>query len=381
MSAIDDENVTDATVHPEDLEAADPALRPKMLADFIGQTEVTDNLRVYIEMARKRGQSLDHVLLFGPPGLGKTTLAQIIANELYYEFRPTAAPAIAKPGDMAALLLGLEPWSVLFIDEIHRLNKVAAEMLYTAMEDFHIDLLVGEGVDTKSMRMDVPPFTLIGATTRPGMLPGPLRDRFGIQCRMEFYSNEELSSILERTSDLMAIAGEIDAFREIARCSRGTPRIAKRLLRRIRDHAEYEGSEAISLEAAVNGLARLRIDENGLNEQDRRYLGQILKAFGCGPVGLETLAASLSEDPDILEVQVEPYLMELGLIQRTPRGRVLTDNGCLLATQGAAAQGGTTPGRAGSLPGAAQAGSPAKRVSAVSSGLSRQPELRLFDSP
>lgn len=340
MSSTDPAGLTSAEKQIDDFENFDPALRPKRLSEFVGQPEMTKNLTVYIETAKNRGTPVDHVLLYGPPGLGKTTLAQIVANEMNFEFLATSAPAIAKQYDIVNLLTSMESETVLFIDEIHRLNKVAAETLYTAMEDFHIDLIVGEGTSTKSIRMDIAPFTLIGATTRPGMLPGPLRARFGIDCRLEFYDVKDLEKILARDASLQAIRAEKGALAEIARCSRGTPRIAKRLLRRVRDHAEFEGLPAITVDAARRGLLRLGIDEHGLNKQDRNYLQTIARHYDGGPVGIKTLAASLSEDQESLEVQVEPYLMGLGLVQLTPRGRALTERGMEIALEGRPKNGG-----------------------------------------
>ena len=309
------------------VEAVDPAQRPKRLTDFAGQADLLARLRIAINAARDRGEPLDHVLFFGPPGLGKTTLAQIVAGEMGYSFQATSAPAIAKPGDMASILTSMSPWSVLFIDEIHRLNKVVSEMLYTAMEDFHLDLLIGEGPSTRSVRIELPPFTMVGATTRPGMLAAPLRDRFGLHLRLDYYAPEDLARIIERSAGLMDLPGDHDGFFEIARRSRGTPRIAKRLLRRVRDHAHDANDSRVTLEVARRSLDVEGIDPLGLNAQDRRYLDMIAKGFSGGPVGIETLCAALSEDREIVESAIEPYLMTLGLVQRTPRGRALTDNG------------------------------------------------------
>lgn len=317
---------------PEDL-AQDPALRPKSFADFIGQKEAIEHLEIFIAAARHRGEPLDHTLFTGPPGLGKTTLAQIIANELGFEFHSASAPAIGKPGEIVALLLALEPGSVLFIDEIHRLNKTAAELLYTAMEDRRISIVIGDGASARNHVETLNPFTLVGATTRPGMLPGPLMHRFGIQCHLEYYDPEDLERIVARTAGLMRVDGDPDAYAEIARRARGTPRIAKRLLRRVHDFALAEGRR-VDLALAQSSLARLGIEEDGLDRQDRRYLEKLARAFRGGPVGIETLAASLAQDPDILEVSIEPFLMKLGLIQRTLRGRILTEEGFLRVSGG-----------------------------------------------
>jgi len=303
----------------------DAALRPKRLDDFVGQRNVKDNLRVFVEAAKKRGEAMDHVLFFGPPGLGKTTLAQIVANELGVGFRATSGPVIAKAGDLAALLTGLEANDVLFIDEIHRLTPAVEEILYPAMEDFHLDLIIGEGPAARSVKIDLPRFTLVGATTRSGLLTKPLLDRFGIPLRLDFYYKAELTQIVTRGARLLNVEAEADGLSEIAARARGTPRIAGRLLRRVRDVALVEGEGSIDQAMAAKALARLEVDEAGLDRLDRRYLLVIAENFGGGPVGVETLAASLSEGRDAIEDVIEPYLLQQGLIQRTPRGRLLTD--------------------------------------------------------
>ncbi|MEM0928923.1 MAG: Holliday junction branch migration DNA helicase RuvB [Pseudomonadota bacterium] len=304
----------------------DAALRPKRLDEFIGQRNVKDNLYVFIEAARGRGEAMDHVLLFGPPGLGKTTLAQIVAAELGVGFRATSGPVIAKAGDLAALLTGLEARDVLFIDEIHRLTPAVEEILYPAMEDYHLDLIIGEGPSARSVKIELPRFTLVGATTRSGLLTKPLLDRFGIPMRLDFYEPDELAQIVRRGARKLSTEITEDGAMEIARRSRGTPRVTGRLLRRVRDVAMVEGEGVITREVADRALARLDVDSRGLDMLDRRYLSVIAENFGGGPVGVETLAASLSEGRDAIEDVIEPYLLQQGLIQRTPRGRVLTKN-------------------------------------------------------
>lgn len=305
----------------------DAALRPKTLAEFVGQAAAKDNLQVFIESAKMRREAMDHVLFFGPPGLGKTTLAQIIARELGVNFRATSGPVIAKAGDLAALLTNLESGDVLFIDEIHRLNPVVEEVLYPAMEDRALDLIIGEGPSARSVRIDLPPFTLIGATTRQGLLQTPLRDRFGIPVRLQFYSVDELERVVARGASLLGIGIDKGGATEIARRSRGTPRVAGRLLRRVRDFAQVAGAEKITQANADNALTRLEIDQIGLDLQDRRYLMMIADIYKGGPVGVETLAAGLSEPRDTIEEVIEPYLIQLGLIARTARGRCLNDRG------------------------------------------------------
>ena len=305
---------------PED---ADRALRPKGLDEFIGQAEARANLRVFIESARMRGQAMDHALFHGPPGLGKTTLAQIMARELGVNFRMTSGPVLARAGDLAAILTNLEARDVLFIDEIHRLNPVVEEVLYPALEDFELDLVIGEGPAARTVRIELQPFTLVGATTRLGLLTTPLRDRFGIPVRLQFYSEDELHQIVTRGARLLGIKAQDDGAREIAKRARGTPRIAGRLLRRVVDFALVEGDGTLTREIADSALYRLGVDKLGLDGADRRYLSFIAEAYQGGPVGVETLAAALSESRDALEEVIEPFLLQQGLVQRTPRGRML----------------------------------------------------------
>ena len=309
---------------PEDVDAA---LRPKTLDEFVGQKAARENLRVFIEAARTRGDALDHVLFFGPPGLGKTTLAQIVAREMGVGFRATSGPVIAKSGDLAALLTNLEDGDVLFIDEIHRLNPAVEEILYPAMEDRALDLMIGEGPSARSVRIDLPKFTLVGATTRQGLLTTPLRDRFGIPVRLTFYSVEELEKVIRRAAALLELGIADDGAREIARRARGTPRIAGRLLRRVRDFANVAGEASVSAKVADAALNRLEVDALGLDAMDRRYLTMIADIYRGGPVGVETLAAGLSEPRDTIEEVIEPFLIQLGLIARTARGRCLNAGG------------------------------------------------------
>ncbi len=306
------------------VEDLDAAMRPQTLDDFTGQAEARANLKIFIEAAKRRGEALDHVLFVGPPGLGKTTLAQIMAKELGVNFRATSGPVIAKAGDLAALLTNLEERDVLFIDEIHRLNPAVEEILYPAMEDFQLDLIIGEGPAARSVKIDLSKFTLVAATTRLGLLTTPLRDRFGIPVRLNFYSVEELESIIRRGARLMGLGMSDDGAREIARRARGTPRIAGRLLRRVRDFAEVADATEVSRTIADEALTRLDVDHMGLDQLDRRYLNMICQHFGGGPVGIETIAAGLSEPRDAIEDIIEPYMIQHGFIQRTPRGRVMT---------------------------------------------------------
>jgi holliday junction DNA helicase RuvB len=307
---------------PED----EAGLRPQTLADFAGQQAVRKNLRIFIESAKARGEALDHVLLVGPPGLGKTTLAQIVARELGVNFRSTSGPVIAKAGDLAAQLTNLEPHDVLFIDEIHRLNPAIEEILYPAMEDFQLDLIIGAGPAARSVKIDLARFTLIGATTRAGLLTTPLRDRFGIPIRLNFYTTEELQGIIARGAQVIGLVLADDGANEIARRSRGTPRIAGRLLRRVRDFAVVEGAREVTRALADSALRLLDVDSIGLDQMDRRYLDAIAVKFGGGPVGVETIAAALSEPRDAIEDIIEPFLIQQGFVQRTPRGRLLTSH-------------------------------------------------------
>ncbi len=308
-------------------DAPDGAMRPQRLEDFVGQEGVRANLRVFVAAARARAEALDHVLFHGPPGLGKTTLAQIVARELGVGFRATSGPVIQRAGDLAALLTNLQPRDVLFIDEIHRLNPAVEEILYPAMEDFQLDLIIGEGPSARSVRIDLEQFTLIGATTRSGLITTPLRERFGIPLRLEFYNPEEIERIVRRGAGLLNVDFTADGAVEIARRARGTPRVAGRLLRRVRDFASVEGLKRIDARAADAALNRLGVDGLGLDAMDRRYLAIIADNYGGGPVGVETLAAALSEQRDTIEEVIEPFMIQQGLLQRTPRGRMLADGG------------------------------------------------------
>ena len=325
-----EERLVSPKKQPEDEQClnAPVNLRPNSLADFVGQKQVCENLKVFIEAAKKRGEALDHVLLFGPPGLGKTTLASIVAKELGVGFRATSAPMISKSGDLAAILTNLERNDVLFIDEIHRLNPAIEEVLYSAMEDFQLDLIIGEGPSARSVRIDLQPFTLVGATTRSGMLSTPLRERFGIPLRLDFYSPEELEKIVTRGANLLGMPLSKEGAMEIAKRSRGTPRVAGRLLRRVRDFGAVAEAGEVDSKLADKALRRLNVDNYGLDAFDRRYLQCIVNNYGGGPVGADTLAAALSEERDTIEEVVEPFLLKLGFLQRTPRGRVISDLGC-----------------------------------------------------
>jgi len=304
-------------------ETLDPGLRPRRLDDFVGQKQVCENLSVFVAAAKKRGEAMDHVLFHGPPGLGKTTLAQIVAHELGVGFRATSGPVVAKAGDLAAILTNLQSRDVLFIDEIHRLNPVVEEVLYPAMEDRQLDLIIGEGPAARSVRIELPPFTLVGATTRSGLLTTPLRERFGIPMRMVFYSPEELIEIVARGARLLEFALSDDGALEIAKRARGTPRVAGRLLRRVRDFADLDNAGPVDAKTAKQALNRLEVDERGLDAMDRRYLSCIADNYGGGPVGIDTMAAALSEQRDTIEEVIEPYLIQQGFLMRTPRGRVL----------------------------------------------------------
>jgi len=302
----------------------DRSLRPTRFEDFVGQERIKDNLSVFIQAAKARGEALDHVLFCGPPGLGKTTLANIIAHELGVSIKSTSGPVLERAGDLAAILTNLQPGDVLFIDEIHRLNRVVEEILYPAMEDFQLDIIIGQGPSARSIKLDLPRFTLVGATTRTGLLTSPLRDRFGVIDRLNFYATEELQRIVRRSSGLLEITIDQEAAAEVARRSRGTPRIANRLLRRVRDFAQVAGSGAVTRDAVVSSMKRLEVDEKGFDEMDRRLLLTIIEKFDGGPVGLETLAAALGEEKDTLEDVYEPYLIQEGFLDRSPRGRVAT---------------------------------------------------------
>ena len=309
-----------------DDDAQDASLRPQTLADFVGQAAARANLQVFIESAKKRGEPLDHILFVGPPGLGKTTLAQIIAREMGVNFRSTAGPVIAKRGDLAAQLTNLEEGDVLFIDEIHRLNPAIEEILYPAMEDYELDLIIGEGPAARSVKINLPKFTLVGATTRAGLLTTPLRDRFGIPVRLNFYTVEELEFIVKRGARVLGFGMTDEGANEIARRARGTPRVAGRLLRRVRDFATVDGASEVTRAIADKSLQMLDVDRIGLDQMDRRYLDMVAKNFSGGPVGIETIAAALSEPRDAIEDIIEPYLIQQGFLQRTPRGRLLTDH-------------------------------------------------------
>lgn len=319
------ERLVEAVATPED--RIDASLRPQSLTEFVGQAKLRENLAVFIQAVKSRGGALDHVLLSGPPGLGKTSLASIISKELGVGFRSTSGPVIEKSGDLAAILTSLEPHDVLFIDEIHRLSATIEEILYPAMEDYKLDIIIGEGPAARTVKVDVPPFTLVGATTRAGMLSNPLRDRFGVQLRLDYYEAPELERIITRAARLLDVRISADGAHEIAKRARGTPRIANRLLRRVRDFAHVKGDGDINSQIADIALKALEVDGLGLDKNDHRYLDAIVNKFAGGPVGLDTIAAATGESADTIEDVVEPYLLQLGFIQRTPRGRVITENG------------------------------------------------------
>lgn len=318
-----DERVIGPEKNTEDVNL-DLALRPLLFDEYVGQDRVKDNLKVFIQAARERGEALDHVLFSGPPGLGKTTLAHIIAREMGVNIKTTSGPVIERQGDLAAILTNLEKGDVLFVDEIHRLNRVIEEVLYPAMEDYQLDIIIGQGPSARSIKLDLPPFTLVGATTRAGLLTSPLRERFGVAARLEFYPPEDLKKIVMRSANLLGIGIDMEGALEIARRSRGTPRVANRLLRRVRDFAQVDGKKIVDADAARSGLKRLEVDERGLDFMDKKLLLTIIDKFGGGPVGVDTLSAAIAEERDTIEDVYEPFLIQEGLIERTPRGRLAT---------------------------------------------------------
>ena len=328
MSAIEHDRISSAVPREED-QAFDRAIRPKILGDFVGQSKVKQQMSIFITAARNRAEALDHVLIFGPPGLGKTTLAHIVANEMKVNLRQTSGPVLERPGDLAAILTNLEPNDVLFVDEIHRLSPVVEEVLYPALEDFQLDIMIGDGPAARSIKLDLPPFTLVGATTRAGLLTSPLRDRFGIVQRLEFYSTEELEQIAERSAGILNLALEAKGGRQIAGRARGTPRIVNRLLRRVRDFAEVQADGVVTESVAISAMDMLDVDPNGFDAMDRRLLQTIIEKFDGGPVGIDSLAAALGEERGTIEDVLEPYLIQQGFMMRTARGRVATRNAYL----------------------------------------------------
>jgi len=320
---MEEQRLIDPAAATDDVQL-DRAIRPRLLRDYVGQPAVKEQMEVFIPAARQRGEALDHVLIFGPPGLGKTTLAHIIANEMQAQLHQTSGPVLERAGDLAALLTNLQPHDVLFVDEIHRLSPVVEEVLYPAMEDYQLDIMIGEGPAARSIKVDLPPFTLVGATTRAGLLTSPLRDRFGIVQRLEFYSQEDLTRIVQRSADILAMEIDPEGAGEIARRSRGTPRIANRLLRRVRDYAQVKGDGRITADIADAALSMLKVDANGIDHMDRRLLMTVLEKFDGGPVGVDSLAAAIGEERGTIEDVLEPFLIQQGFLMRTPRGRVAT---------------------------------------------------------